>query len=415
MIAQHVLFLALLAGTTAFFTVLAVLNVRYSERTVLERREWVTDRLAVDDVDRLLDYLRLKTGASLVREWAGLGAVLLVLYSGALADVVAWLRAAPLSPFVQGLTFFALVVVAYFVFSLPFEAFDSFGVEEAFGFNQRSVGLWVRDRLVSTLISLALSLPLVGAVLWLVDAFPTYWWAAAIGVFAVFTVALQVLMPQVVMPLFYDFEPVESADLRDAVEEVFDRAGFSGWELYSMDASSRSSHSNAFFAGFGRAKRVVLFDTLIERMDETEIQSVLAHELAHWKRHHVWKRLAFGIVRFGAIIVVLSLLMEQSWLTAMFGIPETAYAELLLALLWVFPLMRLSEPVENWLSLKHEREADDFAAEVMGSGRPLVDALSQLTGENLSNPFPHPLYATWHYDHPPVPERIRRLSEDEDA
>lgn len=412
MIAQHALFLALFAGTTAFFTALAVLDVRHGERAVAERREWVADRLGVEDPDELLDYHRLTTGASLVREWAALGAVLLVLYSGALADVVGWFRETGLSPLAQGVAFFGLALVAYVALSLPFDAFDTFGVEEAFGFNRQSVGLWARDKAVATFVSLVIALPLVAAVLWFLAAFPTYWWVAALALYAAFAVAMQVLLPRVVMPLFYDFEPVESGDLRDAVEEVFDRAGFSCEEVYTMDASSRSSHSNAFFAGFGRTKRVVLFDTLVEQMDETEIQGVLAHELAHWKRHHVWKQMAGSVVRVGVALVAVHLLTSQPWLTGMFGVPETAYAELLLALLWVLPLMELTAPVENRLSLSHEREADDFAADVLGSGQPLVDALCELTGENLSNPFPHPAYATWRYSHPPVPERIRRLTED---
>ncbi|PSP54546.1 peptidase M48 [Halobacteriales archaeon QS_1_67_19] len=415
MIAHHALFLALFVGTTGFFTVLAALNVRHGERAVAERREWVGDRLGVEDVDKLLDYHRLTTGASLLRQWLTVGAVLLVLYSGALAAVVAGVRETGLAPLAQGVAFFALVIVAYVVASLPLDAFDTFGIEEAFGFNRQSIGLWLRDKVLGTAVSLAISLPLVAAVLWLLEAFPTYWWVAALALYAVFAAVMQVLLPRVIMPLFYDFEPIEAGELRDAVESVFDRAGFSCEEIYTMDASRRSSHSNAFFAGFGRTKRVVLFDTLIDQMDEREIQGVLAHELAHWKRHHVWKQLAGSLVRIGAALAVANWLIGQPWLAGLFGVPDVAYAELLLAVLWLAPLLELTAPVENWLSLRHEREADDFAAEVMGSGRPLVDALCKLTGENLSNPFPHPAYATWHYTHPPVPERIRRLTEDDAA
>jgi STE24 endopeptidase len=252
--------------------------------------------------------------------------------------------------------------------------------------------------------------PLAAAVLWVVERVPL-WPAAAWALLVGVSVAMLVLKPRVIDPLFYEFTPVDEGPLREAVDDVFERAGFSCDQVYEMDASRRSAHSNAYFVGFGRTKRVVLFDTLIEGMDEAEIQSVLAHELAHWKKAHVWKRMAAGFLQMGVVLGVAGVLVDSGWLYAMFGVPAGAtYAGVVLAVLWIAPLLRWSAPIQNRVSLKHEREADAFAADV-ADGEAMVGALAALTRDNLGNPFPHPWYETFHASHPPVPERIRYIRE----
>ncbi|QSG04875.1 M48 family metallopeptidase [Halapricum desulfuricans] len=415
MLKLHAVFLTLVVGTELFFAVLAVLNVRYGAKAVAERAEWVGERLGVEDTERLVAYQRAGTGLSLLRSVVGLAVVLLVLYSGLFGDVVAALEGVALPPVARGVVFFAGLVAVARVASAPFSLYETFVVEEQFGFNQQSPRLWLRDLVVGLAVSLVLVAIVAGGVLLTLALFPEWWWVGAWGLFVAFSLAMLVIYPRVIAPLFYDFDPVETGDLRDAVDDVFERAGFDCEQVYTMDASSRSSHSNAYFVGFGRTKRVVLFDTLIEQMDHGEIKSVLAHELAHWKRGHIWKQLASSALRIGVVLAIFSVLIEQPWLYEMFGVPETAYAGLALGTLWIEPLVRLSAPLENRLSLRHEREADSFAVEVMGSGSALSDALANLTSENLANPFPHPLYATFHYTHPPIPERIRYIERQGDA
>ncbi|MFW6018396.1 MAG: M48 family metallopeptidase [Halapricum sp.] len=415
MIELHVAFLVVVVGTEAFFAGLALLNVRYGVDTVAERVDWVTDRLGIDDTSRLVAYQRAGTGLSLLRSTVGLGAVLLVLYSGLFGDVVAALEGLALSPIARGVLFFVGLVAAVRIAGAPFSLYETFVVEAQFGFNQQSPRLWLRDFLVGLAVSLVLVAVVAGGVLLTLELFPEWWWVGAWGLFVGFSLAMLVIYPRVIAPLFYDFEPIETGDLRDAVEEVFERAGFSCEQVYQMDASSRSSHSNAYFVGFGRTKRVVLFDTLIDQMGREEIKSVLAHELAHWKKGHIWTQLASSALRIGLVLAVFSVLLEQSWLYGMFGVAETNYAGLVLGSLWIEPLVRLSAPVENKLSLAHEREADRFAVEVMGGGAAMADALANLTSENLANPFPHPLYATFHYTHPPIPERIRYIESESDG
>lgn len=409
----HVLFLVIVVGSEAFFACLSLLNVWYGAETAAERAAWVSDRIGIEDTERLLDYQRAGTGLSLLQSSISLGLVLLVLYSGLFGDVVTWIESLSIPPLARGVFFFVGLVAAVRIAGAPFSLYETFVVEEEFGFNQQSPRLWLRDFVVGTLLTLVLTALVAGGVLLAFEVLPELWWVAAWALFVGFSLAMLVIYPRVIAPLFYDFDPVEAGELREAVDDVFERAGFSCEQVYVMDASSRSSHSNAYFIGFGRTKRVVLFDTLVEQMNLDEIESVLAHELAHWKKAHIWKQMGSSALRIGIVLAIFSVLLEQSWLYDMFGTPETAYAGLALGALWISPLVRFSAPIVNKLSLKHEREADSFAVEVMGGGSVLADALANLTSENLSNPFPHPWYATFHYTHPPIPERIRYLEAEE--
>jgi STE24 endopeptidase len=411
MLVYHAVFLALVAGTTLFFAYLAALNVRYAEGAVRERADWLADRIGVEDPDELLAYHRLTTAASQLESVVVLAVVLLALYAGVFAGGVEFVYDAIANDLLAGVALFVGSVLALQILSLPFDAVDTFAVEEAFDFNEQSPALFVRDKLVGSAVAAVFAAILGAAVLYTVQAFPEWWWLAATGVVVAFLLATQIIVPRVVMPLFYDFDPVEDGSLREAVEDVFERAGFTCDQVYVMNASSRSGHSNAFFTGFGRTKRVVLYDTLVEQMDDEEVQSVLAHELAHWKKGHIWQNVAASALQAGVLLFVASFLLDAGWLYGMFGVPEQPAAGLLLAGLWLQPLNQLTAPIQNKLWLANEREADAFAVDVMGGGESLADALADLTSENLGNPFPHPYYEAFHYQHPPVPERIRYLTE----
>ena len=411
----HVAFVLLLVGTQAFFTGLAVRNVQHADRLVEEKQHWLAETLGVDDTAELRAYHRLTTAFSELQSWIGLAALLAVLYAGGLAWAVDVLAATGWSTVLQGVAFFVGLIVALQLFSLPFSIVSTFGIEEIFDFNQQTPLLFVRDQLVTLGISVVFTVVLGGAILTVISALPTLWPLAAWLLFVAFSLVMQILYPRVIAPLFNDFEPVESGELREAVEDVFERSGFVTSNIYTMDASKRSSQLNAYFIGFGQTKRVVLFDTLVDSMKIPELQSVLAHELAHWKEAHIWKQFAASTLRMGVVFGILGVLVAWEPLYAAFGIPETAiYAGLLLAVLIVGPILQLTAPLSNRLSLKHEREADAYAADVMGP-EPMVDALARLATENLANPFPHPWYARFHYSHPPIPERIRLLEARQDT
>jgi Zn-dependent protease with chaperone function len=405
----HLAFLLLLVGTQALFTGLAALNVRHARRKVGERAEWLTQTLTIEDTGDLLGYHRLTTALSQFGDWVSLAGLLVVLYLGGLTSAVSGLESLGLGPVVSGVVFFAGVALVASLARLPGDIVSTFGVEEAFDFNQTTPGLWLRDTLVQTVIAVGVVGAVSAVVLWLVTALPVWWWAVSWGFVVALLLVMQVVYPRVIAPLFNDFEPVTAGELRDAVEETFDRAGFSTSDVYEMDASRRSSRVNAYFVGFGEAKRVVLFDTLADRLSIPQIQAVLAHELAHWKEGHIWRGLLASAARLFVAFAALGYLAEAAWLYQMFALPTDAtYAGLLVSLLWVSPLLEVTSPLVNRLSLSHEREADDFAAATIGAD-PMIGALAGLAEENLANPFPHPLYATFHYSHPPIPERIERL------
>lgn len=408
----HALLLLILLGTQAFFTALAIRNVRYSERMIRDESAWLESELDVTDPERIIEYTRIKTGFSHLQSWIGLSLLLLVLYAGVFTEAVHIIEALEYGPVVGGILFFTGLAVLLQLYSIPFELIDTFIIEDLFDFNQQTIRLWIRDTLLGLLITVALTVVLAGGLLYVIERFPTWWWLAGTGLFFGFSLLFLVVYPRVIAPLFNDFTPIESGELRDAIESVFDRAGFRCDELYSMDASRRSSHSNAYFVGFGRTKRVVLFDTLIEHMSIEEIQGVLAHELAHWKRKHIWKRMVPSNLRTAIVLFALWAILESTWVFDLFALPTSAtYAGLLIGILFVTPLLQFSAPLTNRQSLAHEREADRFAVDVLDDPEPMVGALSGLAEENLANPFPDPIYAAFHYSHPPIPERIRLLRE----
>ena len=401
----------LVGGVQALETILDGLNVRYGASAVRDAEAWVREALDVDDPEEMLAYQRAKTTLSGVQSWLGVALLLAVVVSGLYGDVAARLSATGLPGVAQGVLLLAGAVLAGRVLSAPFDAYETFVIEERFGFNNQTLPLWLRDLAVGTVVAIAFGGLIAGAVLLAVGALPTLWPVVGWGLVVGFSLVLMIAYPRVIAPLFNDFDPIDDGALREAVEDVFERAGFECEQVYEMDASRRSSHSNAYFVGFGRAKRVVLFDTLVDQMDREAIQAVLAHELAHWKKAHIWKQVVASAVQMAVVFAFLWWVTTSQWVYAAFGLPGETYAALGIGLLYATPVLSLTAPLTNRLSLAHEREADDFAAETMGGAVAMTRALRTLAGENLANPFPHPAYAAFNLTHPPIPERIRRLRE----
>jgi STE24 endopeptidase len=411
MLGYHALLVGLLVGTTALATGLSILNVRHGRREMRKNEGWLESSLGIEDAGTVIDYERATTGLGLLQSWVLLAALLGLLYTGVLTDAVTLLVKSGLHPVVQGVAFFLGLIAAQRVTSAPFDLYSTFVIDEQFDFNETTPWLWLRDFVVGLVVAAVLAGALVGVLLALIEFLPTLSWVIGGWLVVVgFMLLSQILYPRVIAPLFNDFEPVEQGDLREGVESVFERAGFEVSEIYTMDASRRSSRLNAYFVGFGRAKRVVLFDTLIEKLERPQIESVLAHELAHWKKGHIWKLIGASAIQVGVVLVALGYLVSTEWVYDLFALPaEASYAGLFVSLLFVFPVLELSSPIVNRLSLAHEREADAFAVEVMGEGEPMVEALATLARENLANPFPHPWYAAFNHSHPPVPERMRYI------
>lgn len=310
----------------------------------------------------------------------------------------------------RGVWFFLGLAAAGAVIEIPFSLYGSFKIEARYGFNRMSLGLFFGDWAKSTLLSLLFMAGLSAAALWLVQAAPALWWLWVWVLFVLFSVVLTFVSPYLIEPLFFKTEPLKLEGLTEEVKALSERAGVHLSRVLQMDASRRSTHSNAYFTGIGRVKRVVLFDTLLAQMTHPEILAVLAHELGHWKKRHVlFRTLASYAVSFAALFL-LSRVIGAGFVPALVGSAELSFAARALVLataasLLTFPLT----PLFSAWSRRDEWEADRFAVDLSGLASELASALAKLSRENLANLHPHPLYAKFYYSHPPVPERIRRL------
>jgi STE24 endopeptidase len=302
-----------------------------------------------------------------------------------------------------------IVILLMSTLSLPFSWWSQFRLEARFGFNNSTQHTWWADQAKGVALSFALGVPLLSLLLWLVNASGSHWWLWAWGTVVAFQLLMSVLAPIFILPLFNKFSPLPDGSLRDRLDDLAKRTGFVNAGIQLMDGSKRSKHSNAFFTGLGKGRKIALFDTLVEQLDEAELEAVLAHEIGHYKLRHVPKRIAWSFVTTLIGFWVLSILAGQSWFAKSFGFePVIAGVFLLFGLLAGAVTFWLS-PLSNFCSRKFEYEADAFASEAIGSGGPLITALRKLNRENLSNLTPHPWYSGFHYGHPALLEREAAL------
>lgn len=296
---------------------------------------------------------------------------------------------------------------------LPFEWYRQFRIEERFGFNRMTPKLFVVDTLKSVLVSVVLGLPLLALVLWLMDAAGSYWWLYAWAAWVGFNALVLVLYPTVIAPLFNRFEPLADGDLAARIGALLSRTGFSSRGVFVMDGSRRSAHGNAYFTGLGRAKRIVFFDTLLQRLQPSEIEAVLAHELGHFKRRHIAKRLAFSFLASLVFLAALGWLAGTSWFYQGLGVTPaldgTQHALALVLFLLVVPVFTfVLAPIASRISRRHEFEADAFAV-AHTSGDDLARALVKLYEDNAATLTPDPVHSAFYDSHPPAAIRIARL------
>ena len=310
----------------------------------------------------------------------------------------------------SGALFLVATMILLGLPNLPFAWWAQFRLEERFGFNKSTLGLWVTDQLKSVLLGVVIGFPLAWALLALVGWVGTYWWVWGFALLFGFQLLMIVLYPKLILPLFNKLTPLPEGDARTRLLALSERTGFRAQTIEVMDGSKRSGHSNAFFTGFGRFRRIVLFDTLLAQLTQDELEAVLAHEIGHYKRGHIPKRLAtIGLLQLGAFAAI-AWLANAPWFNDAFGLPAGAAAAtfLLFGLLGGLVTFWFA-PIGNRVSRKHEYEADAFARKAMQGPAALVGALRKLSQKNLSNLTPHPLYSAVYYSHPTLVERERAL------
>lgn len=336
--------------------------------------------------------------------------VIALLAGNVLGDYDSWVKSLHL-PFVpSGVVFFLLLAWGNMLLSIPFSLYGTFRIEQRYGFNTMTIRLWLADLAKGAILSAVLLGIVLSGGFFLVQLYPVHWWLPVWCFLLVFSVVIMYVAPYVIEPLFNKYRPVDEA-LQTRIREMMQKAGIRVSRVFTMDASRRSTHANAYFTGIGRVKRIVLFDTLLKGLSEDEVLSVLAHEAGHWKRHHVLKRMAvFELVSL-AVLYAASRILQPDSLSQAFGIHEGTFFAKALILGFIAGIAGVPlTPAMSWLSRRHEYEADRFATALAPEPAALASGLIKLSRDNLSNLHPHPLYAAWYYSHPPVVQRVENLN-----
>jgi STE24 endopeptidase len=403
-------FLLLFAFQSAFQLALNLLNISYLRRhrhTVPQAFQGVVDG---ENFSKIASYTADTTGFSIVAKLFDQAVLLVILLTGLLPWLVDEIKGSGAGFIAGGLIFFAVLAIFSHILDIPFDLYGTFVIEQRHGFNTRTIGLWLSDWAKGMLIAAILGGIVLVVLLVLVSYFGATWWILAWVIISIFELLILWLYPVLIAPLFNKFEPIADTALAQRIAGLMERAGLTVKGVFQMDAGRRSKHTNAYFTGIGKRKRIVLFDTLLASHPEQEVLSVLAHEAGHWKRKHVIKQLiVVEVVSFVGLFII-SVMLDWELLYRTFGFEEQIrYVGLLLAPVVLSPLSYFLRPLGSALSRKYEKEADDVAVSLMGTPEPMRDTLIRLSADNLANLTPHPIYAWFNYSHPPPVERVERL------
>ncbi len=334
------------------------------------------------------------------------------LFGGLLALYNGWMVSLNLSFILTGILFFFLLSFASSILDIPFDLYTTFKIENKYGFNTTTAKIWITDFIKSTIISIILMAIMGGIGFWLIKASPNFWWIWLWAFFLVFSLFLMYISPYVIEPLFNKFTPIaeEYQELEEKIRTMMDKVGLKVSRVFQMDASKRSKHTNAYFTGIGKVKRIILYDTLLQKMEEDEILAVLAHEVGHWKKKHILKRIIVSeIVGFFSIYISFRIL-QTDWLTQIFNISSPTFFTKLVILGFIGSIVSFPfTPISTYFSRKHERQADQMAINLTGKADGLISSLIKLSKDNLANLHPHPFFARFYYSHPPIVDRINTL------
>ena len=390
------------------------MNLRYMKKFGLTVPRELEGKVDEDLLKKTQAYEVEKTGFSFFSSGFGNIAVLVFIFGGLLNMYNAWIVSLNLSFIASGLLSFLLLSYVNTFISIPFGLYNTFKIEKKYGFNTMTWRLWLIDFLKSLGLSTVLTCILVSAGLWLVQASPDYWWIWVWCFFLAFSLFIMYISPYVIEPLFNKFTPVEAEGLEERIRALLQKVGIKVKRVFKMDASKRSRHTNAYFSGIGRVKRIILYDTLLEKMSHDEILAVLAHEAGHWKKKHVLKMIiAVEIISF--IVIYLSfVILRTDFLADLFRIQNATFFARVVVLGFIGSIVSFPfTPLGNYVSRRFERESDRFACRLTDNPESMASALVELSKDNLSNLHPHPIYAAFYYSHPPVVQRIRDIRKSE--
>jgi STE24 endopeptidase len=408
------LFIGLRIIQHLFERYLAFANKAYYSDAVRQAEAQKVLGLSAEGMSKTLLYSNDKYKFANFSSWISLVVTLVFLGFGGLGLFEGWAKqiAAQLSAgsIVTGLVFFGLIAVASLIFGLPFDYYRTFNLEERYGFNRQTKKGFFVDRIKGLLIGAVLGGLLLSLLLWIMEATGHQWWVFAWLALSIFSLLTAWLYPTFLAPLFNKFSPLSSGELQDKIQDLANRIGFQADGIFVMDASKRSSHGNAYFTGVGSKKRIVLFDTLIDSMSAKEVVAVLAHELGHFKLHHVRTQLIRGVLMTGFIFFLLSLCLPLTPFYQAFGLEGVSnYGALVVFSLWFGVVDFATQPLENYISRRNEFSADAFAKLHIGESQSLGSALLKLREKSHVMPISHPLFSRVYHSHPPLLERLRGM------
>lgn len=321
-----------------------------------------------------------------------------------------WIISLNYSFILSGIVCFLLLTYGETLVSIPFSLYSTFKIENRYGFNTMTFKLWITDTIKSLVISTILMGLLIAAGLFIIQKSPDLWWLWVWCFFLAFGIFMMYISPYVIEPLFHKFTPVGDEKLEEGIRALMEKVGIKVSRVFKIDASKRTKHTNAYFTGIGKVKRIVLYDTLIEKMDHDEIMSVLAHEAGHWKKKHILKSIIVTEIIALISIYVAYHVIQSDLLINLFNIKESSFFAKLIILGFIGSIVSFPfGPVFHYFSRRHENEADKYSFDLTGNPDSMISALVKLSKDNLSNLHPHPLYSLFHYSHPPVLERIRTI------
>ena len=331
-------------------------------------------------------------------------------FGGGLELLDQFARGYELSPVYTGILVILSMMLISSLLDLPFSLYSTFVIEEKFGFNRTTIKTFVIDMLKGGLLSIALGVPLIWVVLWLMEQAGDFWWLYTWGVLTTFSLLIAWAYPIWIAPIFNKFSPLEEGETLNRITGLLNRCGFNSDGIFVIDGSKRSSHGNAYFTGLGNNKQIVFFDNLLDSLDEEEVEAVLAHELGHFKKKHILKRLISMTFITLAGFAVLGWVMQQPWFYHGLGMSTPSiYAALVLFSIASGAFTFFLSPISAMISRKHEFEADDYAAQQADAGK-LIEALVKLYKENANTLTPDPLHSAYYDSHPPAPVRIAHLN-----
>lgn len=342
---------------------------------------------------------------------------LIFVYSGLMNDLDQFLRGFITTDIHRGMAFYGILVAMSFILGIPFDLYSTFIIEQKFGFNQQTWKIWLLDQGKSILLSLVLALPLGYAILGFMQYSGEYWWLYCWALLFAYSMFITLIYPIFIAPIFNKFTPLPDGELRTKLEQLATKANFSMQNVYVMDASKRSTHANAYFAGFGKTKRLVLFDSLLKDFTPDEVANIVAHEIGHHHHRHILKQVTLSQIANLLFLYILSVsiahpYLYQTFLITSYG-PDVSsqYFYLgLLFLMWIISLvMSFFAPVFNWLSWRFESQADAYGMQLTQNKEAMKTMFVKLADKNLSNLTPHPWYARFHYSHPPIWQRLQDL------